>query len=70
MIIKKLFLFFVLLNLFACSQISFVYNDSKTLLIRFTIKLIMNFQARILLLHTGMQQDILEILAAQHFMLK
>ena len=31
MIIKKLFLFFVLLNFFACSQISFVYNDSKNL---------------------------------------
>ena len=31
MIIKKLFLFFVLLNLFACSQISFVYNDAKNL---------------------------------------
>ena len=29
MIIKKLFLFFVLLNLFACSQISFIYDDSK-----------------------------------------
>lgn len=31
MIIKKLFLFFVLLNLTACSQISFVYSDSKNL---------------------------------------
>ena len=31
MIVKKLFLFFVLLNLFACSQISFVYNNSKNL---------------------------------------
>tara|TARA_Y100000996_G_C22320547_1_gene560169 strand:- start:11 stop:514 length:504 start_codon:yes stop_codon:yes gene_type:complete len=32
MIVKKLFLFFVLLNLFACSQISFIYDDSKNLI--------------------------------------